>query len=168
MYRATVNATGQQLAVKKVDLEALGANLVRNFDIGVFMSCTLKREIEVSALHPLGCVKYRPVMSQLASASAIGSNSHLKFRHDQDITDSHAHPQDTVIQEAVIMKRQRHPHILELLAVFVDGSDLWMIIPLVSGGSLESLLQKGYPKVRHPSSVMLCTMTNHLQLLRPC
>ena len=28
MYRATVNATGQEIAVKKVDLEALGANLV--------------------------------------------------------------------------------------------------------------------------------------------
>ena len=57
------------------------------------------------------------------------------------------HAQDTVIQEAVIMKRQRHPHILELLAVFVDGSDLWMIIPLVPGGSLESLIKKGYQKV---------------------
>lgn len=52
-----------------------------------------------------------------------------------------------MIREAVIMKRQRHPHILELLAVFVDGSDLWMIIPLMPGGSLESLIKKGYPKV---------------------
>ncbi|CAL5223814.1 g6385 [Coccomyxa viridis] len=80
VYRATVNATGQEIAVKKVDLEALGANL------------------------------------------------------------------DTVIREAVIMKRQRHPHILELLAAFVDGSDLWMVIPLVPGGSLESLIKKGYQK----------------------
>ena len=97
----------------------------------------------------------------------MGAGSRVNFHCKQYMTDSHAHPQDTVIQEAVIMKRQRHPHILELLAVFVDGSDLWMIIPLVSGGSLESLLQKGYPKVCHPSSVMLCTMTNHPQLLRP-
>ena len=98
----------------------------------------------------------------------MGAVSRVKFYRKQHMANSHTNPQDTVIQEAVIMKRQRHPHILELLAVFVDGSDLWMIIPLVSGGSLESLLQKGYPKVRHPSSVMLCTMTNHLQLLRPC
>ena len=57
--------------------------------------------------------------------------------------------QDTVIQEAVIMKRQRHPRILELLAAFVDGSDLWMIIPFVAGGSLESLIKRGYQKVFH-------------------
>ena len=59
----------------------------------------------------------------------------------------HAHVQDTVIREATIMRRQRHPHILELLAVFVDGSDLWMVIPFVPGGSLESLIRKGYQKV---------------------
>ncbi len=51
-----------------------------------------------------------------------------------------------MIREAVIMKRQRHPHILELLAAFVDGSDLWMVIPLVPGGSLESLHQEGLPE----------------------
>ena len=60
---------------------------------------------------------------------------------------AHGRAQDTVIREAVIMKRQRHPHILELLAAFVDGSNLWMIIPMVPGGSLESLIKKGYPKV---------------------
>ena len=52
-----------------------------------------------------------------------------------------------MIREATIMRRQRHPHILELLAVFVDGSDLWMVIPFVPGGSLESLIKKGYQKV---------------------
>ena len=67
----------------------------------------------------------------------------------------HAHAQDTVIREAVIMKRQQHPHILELLAVFVDGSDLWMIIPLVPGGSLESLLKRGYQKVHQCHPVIL-------------
>ena len=45
------------------------------------------------------------------------------------------------------MKRQQHPHILELLAAFVDECDLWMIIPFVAGGSLESLLKRGYQKV---------------------
>ena len=48
------------------------------------------------------------------------------------------------------MKRQRHPHILRLEAAFVDGSDLWMIIPLVKGGSLESLLQRGHQQVGAP------------------
>jgi hypothetical protein len=28
VYRATITSTGQQVAVKKIDLEALGANLV--------------------------------------------------------------------------------------------------------------------------------------------
>ena len=48
------------------------------------------------------------------------------------------------------MKRQRHPHILRLEAAFVDGSDLWMIIPLVKGGSLEGLLQRGHQQVGAP------------------
>lgn len=51
------------------------------------------------------------------------------------------------MREASLMKRQRHLHILELLAAFVDGCDLWMIIPFVAGGSLESLLKRGYQKV---------------------
>ena len=51
------------------------------------------------------------------------------------------------MREASLMKRQQHPHILELLAAFVDGCDLWMIIPFVAGGSLESLLKRGYQKV---------------------
>lgn len=46
------------------------------------------------------------------------------------------------------MKRTRHPNILELYTAFVDGATLWMIIPFVPGGSLETLLQKGYRKAR--------------------
>ena len=54
------------------------------------------------------------------------------------------------------MKRQRHPHILRLEAAFVDGSDLWMIVPLVKGGSLESLLQRGHQQVEAPVIPSLC------------
>ena len=56
--------------------------------------------------------------------------------------------QELIIQEVVIMKRTRHPNILELYTAFVDGATLWMIIPFVPGGSLETLLQKGYRKAR--------------------
>ena len=45
------------------------------------------------------------------------------------------------------MKRQRHINILELYAAFVTGHFLWMVMPFVSGGSLETLLKLGYNKV---------------------
>ena len=38
----------------------------------------------------------------------------------------------------------------------MDGSDLWMIVPLVKGGSLESLLQRGHQKVGSASIPSLC------------
>lgn len=45
------------------------------------------------------------------------------------------------------MKRQRHTNILELYAAFVTDHFLWMVMPFVSGGSLETLLKLGYSKV---------------------
>lgn len=55
--------------------------------------------------------------------------------------------QELVLQEANVMKRQRHPNIMELHAAFVSDHFLWMVLPFVSGGSLEVLLKRGYPKV---------------------
>lgn len=46
------------------------------------------------------------------------------------------------------MKRQRHVNLLELFTSFVWDHYLWMVMPFVSGGSLEVLLRRGYPKVR--------------------
>ena len=45
------------------------------------------------------------------------------------------------------MKRTQHRCILPLHAAFVDEHFLWMVMPLVDGGSLEKLLKSGYPKV---------------------
>lgn len=56
--------------------------------------------------------------------------------------------QELIVQEAVVMKRQRHANLLELFAAFVSDHYLWMVMPFVSGGSLEALLTTGYPKVR--------------------
>ncbi|CAL8463487.1 g3021 [Coccomyxa elongata] len=53
---------------------------------------------------------------------------------------------DLVAQEAVVMKRQRHVNLLELYTSFVWDHYLWMVMPFVSGGSLEVLLRRGYPK----------------------
>jgi len=61
--------------------------------------------------------------------------------------------QELIMQEAVMLKRQRHPNIMELYAAFVDDHFLWMILPFVPGGSLETLLKKGYPKVLLASDV---------------
>ncbi|KAK9917885.1 hypothetical protein WJX75_009260 [Coccomyxa subellipsoidea] len=53
---------------------------------------------------------------------------------------------ELIVQEAVVMKRQRHANLLELFAAFVSDHYLWMVMPFVSGGSLEALLTTGYPK----------------------
>jgi serine/threonine-protein kinase OSR1/STK39 len=55
--------------------------------------------------------------------------------------------QELVMREASLMKRQRHLNILELYTAFVSDHYLWMVVPFVSGGSLETLLKRGYPKV---------------------
>ena len=47
------------------------------------------------------------------------------------------------------MAGMQHPNVLPLLAAFVEGGRLWMVLPFYSAGSLLSIVQYRHPEV-HP------------------
>ena len=51
-----------------------------------------------------------------------------------------AAPLDLLLREAATMRALRHPNLLRLHAAFVDGDSLWLILPLVTGGSVAAAL----------------------------
>ena len=61
------------------------------------------------------------------------------------------------MQEAMIMRQQRHPNVLPLLAAFLSEAVLWMVMPYVAGGSAIHILNKKCPGVRplYPSCCSL-------------
>lgn len=56
------------------------------------------------------------------------------------------------MQEAMIMRQQRHENVLPLLAAFLSEAVLWMVMPYVAGGSIIHILNKKCP------GVMLCLL----------
>ena len=67
--------------------------------------------------------------------------------------------QDIVMREAMVMRQQRHPNVLPLLAAFLSEAVLWMVMPYVAGGSAIHILNKRCPGVRTCSSCPLHTCT---------
>lgn len=60
--------------------------------------------------------------------------------------------QDEIIHEAQTMKAYNHPNVLPLYTSFVDGQDLWMVMPFISGGSVLHIMKYQHPEVwRHTS-----------------
>jgi len=55
--------------------------------------------------------------------------------------------QDIVMREAMVMRQQRHPNVLPLLAAFLSDAVLWMVMPYVAGGSAIHILNKKCPGV---------------------
>jgi len=55
--------------------------------------------------------------------------------------------QDVVIKETAVMAGMRHPNVLPLLAAFVEGGSLWMVLPFYASGSLLSIVQYRHPEV---------------------
>lgn len=55
---------------------------------------------------------------------------------------------EEIIHEAQTMKNYNHPNVLSLYCSFVSGSDLWMIMPFISGGSVLHIM-----KYRHPDGL---------------
>lgn len=58
-----------------------------------------------------------------------------------------------MVWEAQLARRQRHANVMPLLASFLHGQELWLILPLCAC-TLRSLLDQAYPQVRrvaHPS-----------------
>lgn len=60
--------------------------------------------------------------------------------------------QDIVMREAMVMRQQRHPNVLPLLAAFLSEAVLWMVMPYVAGGSAIHILNKRCPGVSSCSS----------------
>ncbi|KAA6429895.1 MAG: kinase [Trebouxia sp. A1-2] len=52
---------------------------------------------------------------------------------------------DIVMREAMVMRQQRHPNVLPLLAAFLSEAVLWMVMPYVAGGSAIHILNKKCP-----------------------
>lgn len=51
--------------------------------------------------------------------------------------------QDEIVHEAQTMKNYNHPNVLPLHCSFVEGQDLWMIMPFISGGSVLHIMKVG-------------------------
>lgn len=45
------------------------------------------------------------------------------------------------------MRSYSHPNVMPLLASFVEGNELWMIMPHAAHGSVRSVLLQEHPKV---------------------
>jgi hypothetical protein len=56
-------------------------------------------------------------------------------------------PQDEVIRETHTMKQYHHPNVLRLYTSFVNGQDLWMVMPYISGGSVLHIMKYAFPQV---------------------
>jgi serine/threonine-protein kinase OSR1/STK39 len=80
VYRSIVRATGEEVAVKKMDLES--------------MDCSLEE----------------------------------------------------IVREAQTMRALSHPNLLPLLVSFVEGQHLWMVTPLVRGGSVLNVMRFRFPE----------------------
>jgi serine/threonine-protein kinase OSR1/STK39 len=77
--------------------------------------------------------------------------------------------QDEIIHEAQTMRCYQHPNVLPLLTSFVQGQDLWMVTPFMSGGSILHIMKYQYPDVSNGESsswAMLVKFTTVCR--RPC
>ena len=72
---------------------------------------------------------------------------------------------DEIVHEAQLMRNYHHPNVLPLYTSFVHGSDLWMVMPFISGGSVLHIMKYAHPEVRHAGGLAcscacsgLCTL----------
>lgn len=54
---------------------------------------------------------------------------------------------DEIVHEAQVMKGYNHPNVLPLFTSFVNGTDLWLVMPYVSGGSVLHIIKYSHPEV---------------------
>ena len=57
------------------------------------------------------------------------------------------HLQEEIIHEAQTMRQYNHPNVLPLYASFVEGQDLWMVMPYIAGGSVLHIMKYAWPEV---------------------
>ena len=66
------------------------------------------------------------------------------------------------MREAMVMRQQRHPNVLPLLAAFLSEAVLWMVMPYVAGGSAIHILNKRCPGVITSCILYNCSFTLNL------
>ena len=69
--------------------------------------------------------------------------------------------QDIVMREAMVMRQQRHPNVLPLLAAFLAEAVLWMVMPYVAGGSAIHILNKRLHGVSCPQGLFCVHQSPH-------
>eukprot|EP00798_Chlamydomonas_sp_ICE-L_P005832 gene5832-6116_t len=52
---------------------------------------------------------------------------------------------DHIMQETATMRNYNHPNVLPLYTSFVEKSDLWMVMPFISGGSVLHVMKYNHP-----------------------
>lgn len=57
----------------------------------------------------------------------------------------------------MVMRQQRHPNVLPLLAAFLSEAVLWMVMPYVAGGSAIHILNKRFRGVSCLSGLSVYT-----------
>ena len=75
-----------------------------------------------------------PLAQRTCSRQSAAIHAHA---HDSAI----CHMQDDVVKEAHMMASYHHPNLLPLLSCFTDGSELWMVEPYVSHGSVLNIMK---------------------------
>eukprot|EP00201_Polytomella_parva_P017126 CAMPEP_0175056786 /NCGR_PEP_ID=MMETSP0052_2-20121109/10879_1 /TAXON_ID=51329 ORGANISM="Polytomella parva, Strain SAG 63-3" /NCGR_SAMPLE_ID=MMETSP0052_2 /ASSEMBLY_ACC=CAM_ASM_000194 /LENGTH=517 /DNA_ID=CAMNT_0016321881 /DNA_START=24 /DNA_END=1575 /DNA_ORIENTATION=+ len=53
---------------------------------------------------------------------------------------------EEVLHEAQTMKNYNHPNVLSLYTSFVEGQDLWMVMPFIQGGSVLHVMKYAHPE----------------------
>ncbi len=54
-------------------------------------------------------------------------------------------PLDDIWREIQVMSLSSHPNVVPFSTAFVNGADLWIVMPLLTGGSVLDLMTESYP-----------------------
>lgn len=61
---------------------------------------------------------------------------------------------DDISRDIKVMSMSSHPNVLPFSTCFVSGNDLWVVMPLLTGGSVSSLLACAYPDGMPPETAI--------------
>lgn len=82
-----------------------------------------------------------------SAVTLSGPHQHAKVA--VKVVDIHRYSSSTiekVLREMQARRIYSHPNILSYHTAFISGNFLWIVMPLLSGGSLESALREKYPE----------------------
>ena len=61
------------------------------------------------------------------------------------------------------MSLSNHPNVIKYHVCFLEGSALWLVMPLMSGGSIASVLKSLYPHGIHDEAIIATVLKETLQ-----